>query len=128
MRILLDTHSFLWFVLGDSKLSATARHEIESPSNEKLISPVAYWEIAIKISIGKYTLPMPFEQFMRKAIDDNGFEILSIQPKHTAAITNLPFHHRDPFDRMLIGQAMVEGIGVVSGDSAFDAYPVTRIW
>lgn len=128
MRILLDSHTFLWFVLGDAKLSHQARTAIESSANEKLVSPASYWEIAIKISIGKYTLPQPYEQFIQKAIDDNGFVILPIVPKHTAALTNLPFHHRDPFDRLMIAQVMVEQMPIVSGDVVFDAYPVTRIW
>jgi PIN domain nuclease of toxin-antitoxin system len=125
---MLDTHTFLWFVLGDSKLSSTARKQIEEPSNEKLISPASYWEIAIKISTGKYTLPQPYEDFMQKGIEGNGFVILPIEPKHTAALTNLAFHHRDPFDRLIIAQAMVEQIAIVGRDSDFDAYPVTRIW
>lgn len=128
MRMLLDSHAFLWFVLGDAKLSRQARTEIESSTNEKLVSPASYWEIAIKISIGKYTLPQPYEQFIQKAIDDNGFAILPIMPQHTAALTILPFHHRDPFDRLMIAQAMVEQMPIVSGDVVFDTYPVTRIW
>ena len=128
MRVLLDTHTFLWFVLGDSKLSSTARQQIEDQQNDKLLSPASYWEIAIKISLGKYTLPQPYEQFMQKAISDNGFIILPVEVKHTAALTNLPFHHRDPFDRLIIAQAMVEQTRVISDDLAFDAYRVTRIW
>lgn len=128
MKVLLDTHAFPWFVLGDNKLSNTARTHIEEPQNDKLISPASYWEIAIKISLGKYTTPQPFEYFIRKGIDDNGFDILPIVPNHAAALTSLPFHHRDPFDRLIIAQAMVERIAVISGDSTFDAYPVTRIW
>ena len=128
MRVLLDTHTFLWFVLGDAKLSNTARTYIEAPQNDKLVSPASYWEIAIKISLGKYTLPQPYEDFMRKGIDSNGFYVLPIAPKHTAALIGLPFHHRDPFDRLIISQAMVERMAVISGDRAFDTYPVTRIW
>lgn len=128
MRVLLDTHTFLWFVLGDSKLSGTAKRQIEDQQSDKLLSPASYWEIAIKISLGKYTLPQPYEQFIRKAIGDNGFIILPVELRHTAALTNLPFHHRDPFDRLIIAQAMVEQISVISGDSVFDAYPITRIW
>ena len=102
MRLLLDTHTFLWFVLGDGRLSAKARAAIEDPSNEKLLSPASYWEIAIKISLGKYTLSKPYEEFMGKEIGENGFVVLSIEPKHTAVLTTLPFHHRDPFDRLII--------------------------
>jgi PIN domain nuclease of toxin-antitoxin system len=128
MKVLLDTHAFLWFVLGDAKLSSNARHAIEDPDNEKLVSPASYWEIAIKISLNKYTLSQPYEAFMQKGIAGNGFSILPIEVQHTAALTTLPFHHRDPFDRLLIAQASVENIPVISGDAAFAAYPVTCIW
>ena len=128
MRMLLDTHAFLWFVLGDPQLSSTARRHIEDLGNEKLVSPASYWEIAIKISLKKCTLAQPYETFMQKGIEDNGFIILAIEPKHTAALTSLPFHHRDPFDRLIIAQAMTEQMPVISGDAAFAAYPVTRIW
>jgi PIN domain nuclease of toxin-antitoxin system len=93
-----------------------------------LVSPASYWEIAIKISVGKYSLAVPYEDFFRGAIDDNGFRLLPIEPRHTAALTTLPYHHKDPFDRLLIAQAMVEGVPLVSADSAFDAYGVTRLW
>ena len=128
MRILLDTHTLLWFVLGDLKLCRKARAEIESSANEKVVSPASDWEIAVKISIGKYTLPQSYEQFMRKAIDDNGFVILPILPCHTSALTNLPFHHRDPFDRLMIAQSIVEQMPIVSGDREMAAYPVACIW
>ena len=128
MRVLLDTHAFLWFVLGDLKLSSNARDHIEDPGNEKLVSPASYWEIAIKISINKYTLSQPYEAFMQKGIAGNSFIILPIELQHTVALTTLPFHHRDPFDQLIIAQAMVENISVISGDAAFAAYPVTCIW
>jgi PIN domain nuclease of toxin-antitoxin system len=129
MRLLLDTHSFLWFLLDDPKLSKTARDSIADPDNDDEISPASYWEIAIKISLKKYSLPEPYEQFMERELATNQFRILPIEPKHTAALTSLPFHHRDPsFDRLIIAQAMVERIPVISRDEAFTAYPVTRIW
>jgi PIN domain nuclease of toxin-antitoxin system len=128
MRLLLDTHSFLWFLLDDPKLSQTAKDSIADPDNDIEISPASYWEIAIKISLNKYSLPEPYEQFMERELATNQFRILPIEPKHTAALTSLPFHHRDPFDRLIIAQAMVERIPVISGDEAFAAYPVTRIW
>ncbi|MCI0641732.1 MAG: type II toxin-antitoxin system VapC family toxin [Gemmataceae bacterium] len=128
MRLLLDTHAFLWFVLKDAHLSATAANRIVDPNNEILVSPASYWEIAIKISIGKYKLNAPLEAFITKALSDNGFVILPIEPRHAAALSTLPFHHRDPFDRILIAQAMVEQISVISGDPALDAYPVKRVW
>jgi PIN domain nuclease of toxin-antitoxin system len=128
MRVLLDRHAFLWFVLGDLKLSRNARRHIEDPGNEKLISPASYWEIAIKISLKKYTLSQPYEAFIQKGIADNGFIMLPIEPKHTAALITLPFHHRDPFDRLIIAQATVEQIAVISGDAAFADYAVSCIW
>ena len=128
MTLLLDTHTFLWFNLGDQRLKASARALIEDPAHAKWVSPASYWEIAIKIRLGKYALPQPYEEFMAKAIDGNGFVILPVEPKHTAVLTTLPFHHRDPFDRLIIAQAMVEGFDVVSGDAVFDSYPVKRLW
>ena len=88
----------------------------------------SYWEIAIKISLGKYSLPEPYEAFMNRQIEANDFRILHIEPKHTAAVSTMPFHHRDPFDRLIVAQATVEQIAVVSIDSALDAYGITRLW
>jgi PIN domain nuclease of toxin-antitoxin system len=128
MRLLLDTHAFLWFVLGDAQLRSTARSYIPDSAHAKLISPASYWEIAIKVSLGKYRLNASYELCMQRGIEGNGFEILPIEPKHTVALTALPFHHRDPFDRLLIAQAMVEQVPIVSRDTAFHAYPITRLW
>lgn len=128
MRVLLDTHTLLWFTLGDSSLTVTARAAIEDPANEKLVSPASYWEIAIKINAGKYRLNEDYFTFMRKAIFGNGFRVLAIELTHTAFLTTLPFHHRDPFDRLLIAQALVEQMPLVSGDAMFDPYGVQRIW
>jgi len=96
VRFLLDTHSFLWFVTGDSQLSSTAQALIGDLSNEVLLSPASHWEIAIKVSIGKYPLTVPFEAFISKGLADNGFEILPIEARHTSKLTTMPFHHRDP--------------------------------
>ena len=128
MRLLLDTHTLLWFALTVPQLSGTGIALIMDPDNEKLVSPASYWEIAIKISIKKYTLSKPYEVFMEEAIDKNGFGYLHIEPKHTAALTTLPFHHKDPFDRLLIAQAMTEGIPIVSSDTMLDSYPIKRLW
>jgi PIN domain nuclease of toxin-antitoxin system len=128
LKLLLDTHTLLWFVLADPKLSGTAGSLIVDPANEKVVSPASYWEIAIKISVGKYALSKPYEDFMQEAIDRNGFGYLHIEPKHTAALTTLPYHHRDPFDRLLIAQAMVENVPIVSGDRVLDGYGITRLW
>jgi PIN domain nuclease of toxin-antitoxin system len=128
VRLLLDTHSFLWFVRNDPQLSATARSLIADPANTVLVSPASYWEIAIKISIGKYTLNVPYATFMHQGITATGFTVLHILPAHTELLTSLLFHHRDPFDRLLIAQAMAERVPLVSIDQLFDPYGIQRLW
>jgi PIN domain nuclease of toxin-antitoxin system len=109
-------------------LSATAKDLIGDPDNDVEISPASYWEMAIKISLNKYALPEPYGVFMEREIRVNQFRILPIELRHTSALTTLPFHHCDPFDRLLIAQAMIEQIPIVSNDSVFDAYAVQRLW
>jgi PIN domain nuclease of toxin-antitoxin system len=128
VRLLLDTHAFLWFILDDAKLSKLAKDLIADGDNAVEISPASYWEIAIKISLGKYALPESYAGFMERELTGNDFRILPIEPRHTAVLIDLPFHHRDPFDRLLVAQAISEQIPLVSGDTALDAYPVTRLW
>jgi PIN domain nuclease of toxin-antitoxin system len=128
LRLLLDTHTLLWFAVADPRLSGGASSLIMDSANEKFVSPASYWEIAIKISIKKYALSKAYDVFMHEAIDQNGFVHLHIEPKHTARLTTLPFHHKDPFDRLLVAQAMVEGISIVSNDTALDVYGITRLW
>ena len=128
MRVLLDTHAFLWYVLADPSLSDAASRTINDPAACVLVSPASYWECAIKVSLGKYQLDVPFETFWRKGVDGNGFEILPIELRHAAAVSSLPFHHRDPFDRLLVAQAMTEDVALVSADAALDAYSVRRLW
>lgn len=128
MKLLLDAHTFLWFVWDDAQLSNHAKALIVNATNQKFISPATYWEIAIKVSIGKLDLGEPYRAFMRREIAQNNFDILPVSVDRTAAVSSLPLHHRDPFDRMLIAQSMVEEVPIISGDTAFDAYPVTRLW
>ncbi len=128
MRLLLDTHTFLWAVLDDPRLSDQARALMLNADNEILVSPASYWEIAIKISLGKYTLNDDFEAFMQRQTIYSEFTPLPISLKHTAVVATLPFHHRDPFDRLLVAQAISEGVPIISTDRALDAYSVTRIW
>jgi PIN domain nuclease of toxin-antitoxin system len=128
MKLLLDTHTFLWFVLNDPQLPPTAQILIRDPQNDIYLSPASSWEIAIKISIGKYQLPSSYDTWMRDQITINTFEILPILIEHTAILTNLPFHHKDPFDRLIIAQSIYENIPVISADRTFDDYPVTRLW
>jgi PIN domain nuclease of toxin-antitoxin system len=128
MDLLLDTHTLLWYYLDDPQLSATARALVSDPANRVLVSPASYWEIAIKVCTKKYTLTVPFPQFIQEAIHDNGFVILPIEPRHAEPLTTLPRHHNDPFDRLIIAQAIVENMPVVGCDVAFDDYPVRRLW
>ena len=128
MRLLLDTHALLWYLLDDPKLSKLAKTSISDTSNTILVSPASYWEIAIKISIGKYHLHESLDMFMERELSDNGFSILPIAVSHAAKVTSLPFHHRDPFDRLVIAQALHEDIPIVGADVIFDDYGVTRIW
>ena len=104
MKLLLDTHVFLWFIMGSALLSADTRALIEDEKNRKFISVASLWEIAIKSSIGKLSLSAPFDQLIAQQLSLNGFELLPIEVSHLAAVTTLPFHHRDPFDRLLIAQ------------------------
>ena len=108
MRLLLDTQAFLWFVLNEPQLSAAAKALIEDPANDVLVSPASYWEIAIKACLKKLDLFAPYDDFMNRGIVGNDFEILPIEPKHTSVLTTLPIHHKDPFDRLLVAQGLVE--------------------
>ena len=128
MKLLLDTHTFLWFVTDDPLLSATARSLIVDPLNDVCLSPASYWEVAIKVSIGKYPLSVPFDQFFTQGVTGNDISILPIEIRHATVLASLPLHHKDPFDRMIIAQALVEQIPVVSVDEALDAYGITRLW
>lgn len=128
MKLLLDTHALLWLVSDNSQLSPKGRELLIDPDNDLLLSPATYWELAIKISIGKYRLSDPLAVYIDEAVQLYGLNILPIAPKHAEAIVLLHAHHRDPFDRMLIAQAIVEGVAVVSADKAFDAYPIKRLW
>lgn len=128
MNILLDTHTLLWFVAGDSKLSDPAREAIESPDNTALVSIASLWEMGIKISLSRLDIGMSFDEFVRDEVTGNGMVLLGITAAHVARIIKMPFHHRDPFDRLLIAQAEEEGIPIVGCDHAFTAYGSTLIW
>ena len=129
MRVLLDTHAFLWFIGGCPELSPTARELIEDPDNQPLLSMASLWEMAIKLSLGKLSLTGPFDVLVPHHMRLNGINLLDIRLKHITAVAALPFHnHRDPFDRLLIAQAMTEQLPLLSSDLAFDAYSVKRLW
>lgn len=128
MKLLLDTHSFLWFIGGDERLSLTARALIEDATNDVFLSVASLWEMAIKISLGRLQFAQPFETLISQQISVNRITVLNITISHTAKVAVLPFHHRDPFDRLLAAQALVEQMPIVSRDPEFDAYGVTRFW
>ena len=128
MRLLLDTHAFLWFIMGSPNLSPAARALVEDGANERFLSVASLWEMAIKVSIGRLTLSAPYDVLIPDQLSLNGIELLGIEVAHAAAVSTLPFHHRDPFDRLLIAQALVEGMSVISIDAAFDSYSVKRLW
>jgi PIN domain nuclease of toxin-antitoxin system len=109
-------------------MSATARQVIEDPQHRILVSPASYWEVAIKLSLQRPLLAVPFPQFVQEAITDNGFGILPVEPYHCERTIGLPFHHKDPFDRLLAAQALAEGIPLLSADVIFDSYGVRRLW
>jgi PIN domain nuclease of toxin-antitoxin system len=124
MNLLLDTQAFLWFESGDLRLSAAARQTIQDPANTKFISMATYWEIAIKDSLGKLELHISFDDLF----DLKGYSHLHISAGHLIKLRTLPMLHRDPFDRLLIAQALTEQFKVVSSDAQFDAYGIERIW
>ncbi|HEX8398671.1 MAG TPA: type II toxin-antitoxin system VapC family toxin [Pyrinomonadaceae bacterium] len=128
MRLLLDTHTLLWFIAGSTSLSANARSLIEDAANEKFVSIASIWETAIKVSIGKMTLSAPFNVLFPHQLQINGFDLLPIKVEHTSVLTTLSFHHQDPFDRLLIAQAIEENLTFVSVDKIFDDYGITRLW
>jgi PIN domain nuclease of toxin-antitoxin system len=127
MRLLLDTQAFLWFVTGDARLTRRARRAMEDEDAEMILSAASVWEIAIKAGLGRLTLPASVEEYIAEKVEA-GFRVLSIDWTHAAAVERLPRHHRDPFDRLLISQALAESLPVVTNDPAFGAYGVAVIW
>lgn len=128
MNFLLDTHTFLWFIGDNSELSQRAKSTIENREHEIFLSTASIWEMAIKVSLGKLVLPTPFPDFILSQISLNDFRSIDISVAHLGIVASLPFHHRDPFDRLLIAQAHVENQTIISRDTMFDLYSIRRIW
>lgn len=128
MRYLLDTHTFLWFLADDAQLSSPARDLIADGTNTIVLSVGSLWEIAIKVSLGKLTLSQPYATLIPTQLLQNSVDLLQITVNHAALLAVLPFHHRDPFDRLLIAQALVEQMPIIGTDTVFDSYGVTRLW
>ena len=127
MRLLLDTHIFLWWAGEPGRLSARVRALCEDTSNELVLSVVSVWEMQIKLQLGKLRLGLPLQDLIATQQRTNGLVILPIELAHVLALQGLPGHHNDPFDRLLIAQANVEGVTLLSADSVFSRYPVTVI-
>jgi len=126
-QYLLDTHTLIWFIGGNKELSKTALQSIEADDAINLVSVASLWEIAIKISLGKLELKTPFNK-INGQISENGFEILPVTFDDTLTVSALPFHHRDPFDRIMIAQAITNGLTIISKDERFSSYDVKVIW
>jgi PIN domain nuclease of toxin-antitoxin system len=128
MKLLLDTHTFLWFIEGELRLSKVARNLIEDQANRRFLSIASLWEMSIKVSIGKLKLKMTFIELVKREIYGNEIELVEIQPEHLDELAKLPFYHKDPFDRLIIAQSLVERISVVTKDDAYTNYPVNLPW
>jgi PIN domain nuclease of toxin-antitoxin system len=128
MKLLLDTHTFLWLVWGHTNLSQTARTLLAVTQNDLYLSVASVWEIAIKVNLKKLILNVPLEVFINTRTTTYQLIVLPVHLPHAVAVVSLPNHHRDPFDRILIAQATVEHVAILSADAAFDAYPVQWLW
>jgi PIN domain nuclease of toxin-antitoxin system len=127
VKLLVDTNAFLWFVAGDARLSATARHALEEDDADWWLSAASVWELSIKSSLKRLVLPAPAAEYIAEKVHA-GLRILSVEWAHAAAVERLPFHHRDPFDRLLVAQAQSERLAVVTNDAVFRLYGVRVLW
>lgn len=125
MSLLVDTHAFLWFMAGDRRLGRAARREIER--GEWWLSAASVWELAIKSSLGRLTLPAPLDEYLGEKVRQ-GLRVLPVEWIHAAVVEHLPFHHRDPVDRLIVAQALSEGAIVATRDSVFGRYGISTVW
>ena len=128
MKLLLDTHAFLWWVMNDPRLSSTARAAIADSASMVYVSAATGWEIAIKAGMGRLKLPYHAKEFVPQQIEINRFEVLPIALTHGLAVHDLPLLHRDPFDRLLVIQAQIEGLRLVTDDGLVQQYQVDILW
>lgn len=128
MSYLLDTHAFLWWVSDDARLTQTARNIIGSRENECFFSVVSAWEIAVKSQIGRLELKISLSSFLTNTIQSNAFRVLPVGLTHALKLHTLQIHHRDPFDRMLVAQALEENLTLLSNDRKIKSYPVDVLW
>ena len=128
MKVLLDTHAFLWFAADDLRLSSVARATVEDPANDAYLSLASVWERAIKVSLGKLRLKANVKDFVTDKLGKSDIDLLVIDLAHVAKVADLPLHHRDPFDRLLFAQCLVMEMPLISRDPAAQLYGVHRIW
>jgi PIN domain nuclease of toxin-antitoxin system len=128
MKYLLDTHTLIWFMKGDSKLPVAVRELITNDYANCYVSIISFWELAIKISLGKIDLEIPFIEFEKWLEENNLKRVLPLNNLHILRLSQLPFHHRDPFDRTLICQALAEDLTLISKEELFDNYGIQRLW
>ncbi len=124
MKLLLDTHTFIWWSLTPEKLSNRVSSLLADPSNDLILSVASIWEMQIKLQLGKLNLELPLRELIETQQRTNNLQLLPIQVSHVWTLENLPIPHKDPFDRILIAQATVEQHSLLSSDAIFDAYPV----
>jgi PIN domain nuclease of toxin-antitoxin system len=128
MRLLLDTHAFLWWADHPERLSADALHACSDLQTQLIVSVVSAWEMQIKMQLGKLRLRLPLDQLISHQQQVNDVQVLPVELTHVLALGALPSHHKDPFDRLLIAQALDEGLTLVTADSAFASYPIQILW
>lgn len=128
MKILMDTHAFLWFIEGDNNLSDAARSLIENHQYQKRLSIASLWEMSIKASLNRLELKTTFPNLIQNYVYNNGFDILSINAEHLEQLKRLPFHHKDPFDRLIIAQSLTENIPIITKDDLFKRYTKNLLW
>ena len=128
MRALLDTHTFLWWIDDSDELSHDARQIIENSENTILVSAAVGWEIAIKTGLGRLEIAEDPERFIPEQIARNSFGVMPIQMSHALHTHDLPDHHRDPFDRLLVSQSQMEGLPIITRDMVFKKYEVETFW
>lgn len=128
MKILLDTHAFIWWDSDISQLSPTALQLCQNPANTLLLSAASVWEMQIKQQLGKLKLKLPLREIVQTQQESNGIVVLPVQLAHVLLLEQLSLHHRDPFDRLLIAQANAEQAALLSCDSVFQKYQVNIIW
>ena len=128
MKLLLDSHTFKWWRDEPNKLSPTAFAEISNPNNDVFLSVVTAWELQIKIALNKFTIKDGLQKAIKDEQQNNGFQILPVNLSHALYLENLPLHHKDPFDRLLISQAIVENMTLVSADANFGDYQLNLLW